>query len=231
MSDDGIDETLTAGHLVAIGECSAACLVACGDDSGKCSCRCGGRFHGALVDVRVADTPQSWWKLAGNVGWSEMMLSSLPVAHTIAQQNRIYRRSRERDEAFGVVESHGKRWDVVWDGITMSSRSPESTWPRRESRLLNRFVDALLVGHRISFGGYAPCERLSLGAFKTLFEARVVLAVIGECYVGNPCGVVRAIEVLEGRKDPVELGLNPASSYPDRLSSGWTEPRVLAYVD
>jgi hypothetical protein len=229
--NDQPSDLVAAAELVATGECSPACLVASGDDPAKCTCRCQGQYHGALADVSVIAPPTSWWKAADQIGWSDHLLSCLPVAHSIEAANRIYARARRAREPHALVEARGgKSWAVIWDGITMARANPKGTWPARESRLLNRVVDGLFARHRITSGGYAPCEYFSLGGIKALGEARVILAIVGECFVGNPAGAVRAIEVLEGRIDPVRNGLNPESSYPDQLARGWVEPRTFVAV-
>lgn len=76
--------TVPATHLVAVGECSAACLLAV-DPGGSCECTCDGRHHaalsGAMVQVDTGPRPERERRplladLLGVLGEAERMHSA-----------------------------------------------------------------------------------------------------------------------------------------------------------
>lgn len=217
--------SLPAADLVAQGLCSGLCLVARDDDrNGKCQCRCRGEFHGALADAQVeTDRPARWWEACGHAGWDLNMCS---VVHSKRDDFRMWKGFKSRGEPACWVEAYHPRsfgFVVLWDAVTMRLRVRElmALWPEREAHLLNRMVYRLMAQQRMRQGFTAPGEHLSAVGVRDFDEARTIALIIEECFAGNPCSVVRALEVLEGRPDPTTLGLNPEIGYPD----------VLAYQD
>jgi hypothetical protein len=157
--------------------------------------------HAALIDVEV-DQQQPWWERCQLAGWSEPLLVDLP------------QRWSELDRGVhGGIEKSGRTWGIVWDAERGRTR-----WPAREAALVNRLTRRLVEQGRAISTGDAPCEWFAVRGIRTLIEAQVVMAIVGECWSGNPCGAVRAIEVLEGRGDPALAGLNPEFGYPDNLA-------------
>lgn len=213
-SDDLHDRR--AGDLVAQGDCSPSCLLALGEEIAKCSCRCGGKYHGALADVSVPDNAP-WWCRCSQGGWSDDLLASLPVARPI----RLH--SAETNSAgWCGIEKRGNHAYAVIADVHRSNY-----WPDHEATLMNRFTMALLKNGRAQNTGLLPASWFSVGGLRNLVEARMVLAVLTELWHGNPCAAVRAIEVLEGRPDPVALGYDPQIGYPDRLVASFEPPKTL----
>lgn len=215
-------QSVPAAELVIQGLCSGLCLVARdGDVRGKCQCRCRGEFHGALADTPVATgMPTRWWEACGHGGWD---LGVCPVVRSKRDDLRLWKTFKERGEPACWVEAHDPRtagYTVLWDAVTMRLRIAElmALWPQREANLLNRMVYRLLTHGRARQGFSAPGEHLTVTGIRDLDEARTIAVIIGDCFSANPCGVVRAIEVLEGRSDPTTQGLNPEHGYPDALA-------------
>lgn len=212
--------TVPAAVLVASGECSPACLLAQEAD-GKCRCRCTGRYHGALADAEVMRSPSSaWWVACDYAGYpAETVRAMTPIASTVRQENKLYLEAKKAREPFTCVAAVKKGYVVRWDGITLPWSRRVPWWPEREAKLLNRLSVGLLRAGRIQAISEVPCEYFSAYPFRDLDEACVFWLLVNEVWCGNASGVVRAIEVVEGRPDPVSLGRDPERGYPDHLSA------------
>lgn len=212
---------IRAVDLVTGGECSPSCLLASGDEGGKCSCRCTGRYHGALINATIR-TGGSWWDRCGRGGWSDMLLSTFSAGN----RTDLY-------DAVGTwmgwcaIERRGRSYSVLAD--VRRRLSGGDSWDDEASTLMNRFSIDLLKTQRATSSGYLPAEWFDISNIRSLIEARVVLAILQDCWHLNFSSVVRAIEVLEGREDPVRLGLNPEKAYPERLIGSF-EPPKRAYL-
>lgn len=214
---------IPAADLVERGLCTGACLVARDDGpDGKCQCRCGGEFHGALSEAPVATGQDPRWWMACDYGGSTLDLC--PLVASKRDELRLWKECREQGEPVCWVETYHPRTSgfvVLWDADTMNLRHQilMDLWQEREARLLNRMTRRVLERGRVrTLYGPAPGEYLALIGVRDLDEARTLALIIGECFMGNPCGAVRAIEVLEGRPDPTSLGLDPEIGFPDRLA-------------
>lgn len=217
--------TIPAADLVEEGRCSPLCLVARDNDRrGKCQCRCKGEFHGALADAPVESSgPIRWWEACRYGGWS---LVHCPIVRSKRDDFRLWKEATVNGDPACWVEAVRTRevgHCVIWDAATMRLCTHElmELWPLREARLLNRMMVRLMEAGRVRTGFWAPGEHMSITGVPDLDEARTIALIVGECFAANPCGAVRAIEVLEGRPDPTALGLNPEHGFPD----------ALAYVD
>lgn len=211
-----------AGELIVEGRCSPSCLLAMREEADGCACRCGGEFHAALKDVPIEARPLAapWWVQCSFAGWSPAELrASAHVARTPRESTRLHREAKRQRNPFTEVAKISGGWSVRWDAITTSCVE-DSRWPAREAALLNRVVCNLLRTGRAVTGSVAPCEYFSVYPLRDFDEACVLWQIVSECWFGNPAGAVRAIEVLEGRGDPVEAGLNPERGYPETLAVG-----------
>jgi hypothetical protein len=215
--------SIPAVDLVAEGLCYPLCLVAGDRDiNGRCRCRCRGEFHGALADapVEIGSQVSSWWRACGHGGWD---LGVCPVVRSKRDDFRLWKDFKATGSPVCWVEAYLPRemgFRVLWDGVTMRLRTRElvALWSEREARLLNRMIYRLMMQRRARQGFCAPGEHLSVTSIREFDEARTIALIISDCFAGNPCSAVRAIEVLEGRPDPISLGLDPEHGYPDSLA-------------
>jgi hypothetical protein len=225
--DDALSDLL---KLIDGEWCSPDCLFANPETYDTCTCRCGGVHHGQVRERPIPENGrlsagrmgqrEHWWEACDRGGYLALSWF-VPVARTLKDEDKLWKRAREDGEPAACVRREGKRsFSVLWDGITMGLRHHEvlGLWPEREARLLNRLVHSLLEQRHIRQGSIAPCEYFDLTGFRHLDEARTVYCLLQECFHANPCGTVRALEVLEGRTDPVELGFNPEVGFPDALA-------------
>lgn len=137
-------------------------------------------------------------------------------------QAPIVRSGRDRARLCDAAALHGEpacEIDKVKGGWVVRWDHHAAIWPQREAALLNRLTINLLKTRRATTGTKAPCDYWSLYPLRDIDEACTVWAILNECWHGNPCGAVRAVEVLEGREDPVSLGLDPEVGYPDWLAA------------
>lgn len=206
-------DVITAGELLEQRQCSPQCLLALKDEAEGCSCRCGGKYHGSLLDAELTAPPKPWWQQVNP--WALDITKVVPIARTQRQANALYRStSKAGGSPFYVQKAPDKHWRVEHDCYHFG----RSEWGELESRLLNRFMRALLEARRADGGTCFPAVYTVIYNIPDLEEACVIYTILAECLVGNVSTVVRAIEVLEGRPDPVELGYDAEKGYPDRLA-------------
>lgn len=204
---------ITAGELLEQRQCSPQCLLALNDEAGGCSCRCGGKYHGNLLNAELEAPPKPWWKQVNP--WGIDITTLVPIARTPLQAKVLYRATiREYGAAFYVQKSGPGQWRVEYDSYDFGNLA----WNELESLLLNRLMHNLLEGRMVDLTSHFPCGYAVITGIRDLEEACVIYAILGESQVGNVSTVVRAIEVLEGRPDPVALNLHPEKGYPERLA-------------
>lgn len=231
-----VETALPVADLLAQGTCSPMCLLAQEPGNLPCTCRCRGEYHAALADATVpGPSITRWWEKSGMAGWQSFTempggmtpspntfagMFIIPVARNESQDHHLYRKFIEaKRDAFYIrsFPGPGGGWEVLRDAYTIGDSEP---WGDRESRLMNRLAENLLLQRRISQASPFPTSHGVLSGFKNLEEACVTYLIIGECLVGNVSSVVRAIEVLEGRPDPVVLGYHPEHGFPEELAYG-----------
>lgn len=206
-------DVITAGELLEQQLCTPQCLLALKDDA-ACSCRCGGKYHGRLADAELPKPRESWWKKVNP--WAPGLLEECaPIARTRRQANALYQSAVSRRGSPSIVRKSGaSRWAVEYDAYNFGTPA----WEELESLLLNRLMHRLLETRRVEGAARFPASYVGIHGVRELGEACVIWTVLGECHVGNVSTTVRAVEVLEGRPDPVDLGLHPEVGYPQKLA-------------
>lgn len=217
--------TVRAADLIAERRCHPICLLAQEPD-GKCTCVCQGEFHGMLADAPVAARSQPWYEACHRGGWSELLLEgTVPVVRTMAQENAAYQRAKKRGDPHLIVrQTTATKFTVDFDlwparitdyrfAGSPDQKRPEDTWLLGAIELINRMSMGLLRGRRCdgATGMSANGVTWSAWPFRVRLEAMVVAALIGECYMHNLEGIARAVSVLEGGADPVDLGVIPST--------------------
>lgn len=206
---------ITAGELLEQRQCSPQCLLALNDEAGGCSCRCGGKYHGSLLNADLAAPAKPWWEQVNPWVRGALNQSKL-IAQSTSQANRWANEAfRKGEDAFFIAKIAKSQWRVEHDGYAMGNKN---YWGELESRLLNRLVHRLLQHRRIEGASGFPSSYAIFYGIRDAEEACVIWTILGECKVGNVSTVVRAIEVLEGRPDPVALDLHPEKGYPEKLA-------------
>lgn len=115
-----------------------------------------------------------------------------------------------------MVNQSDEGWRIVHDHGTLPYRFGDVGLVPRNGWLVNgagdlalRFLADLLGIERIRSAGPPPGEHVFAHGIKSREEAQMIGLLLGECFVGTLSGMMRAICVLEGHKDPLELGLMP----------------------
>ncbi len=214
---------VTAAELVMLGRCSGACMVAT-SDAKACTCVCRGETHGRLADVamELGQGKSAWWEACRRGGWSKWLVDQhVVVVSNTGQFNAAY---REQNKALGyalLVQRDGdRRFTVMFD----TPERDETLWPEHKAvEAARNFIHALLLKRRARSGFYAvrKPEYGQVSGLRDLDEAKTVAVLLGECILGNHCGTVRALYVLLGQSDPVDLGLNVERLYPPVAHSEW----------
>lgn len=184
---------VTAGELVAKGECWPTCLVAACEVE-DCGCPCNGAYHGALLGVEVECdswlSHESWWVKAGYPTF--LLDREIPTIRRRGQPSIV-------DPEFGKirVQKVGGRYEGTWD-IDIRPSFAEPTPPRLsdvDQEHIAELGRALLRANRARITSVS-CDLVCIYGCRTALDAKAFLFIAMELFMGNVDGWINTMDVF-----------------------------------